>query len=287
MSKEATKSYKKNSQIIAKQKLHNIHNILQTEIESFPANSRLSRLPHAILSDIPVDEKYWNDSASTYNFKTQQQNANKWFKTMPEMRNQRRNFNFVNPNAVYVNPFELNQQQPANKYDGNRIKKIYHDLQNLHHPNHKIDKFKNYLLETLEPPDPQKDSKWKKLVRFLLNNPLKIARFIWHYLLLQIHIFYNLWLFFSLFWSTPPLEFFCIGFALFWTKIIYEIYRDIMHKDDIFHQSNIPKEISIAAAISAGLGVIMRMKALNGEITESYWHQSWISQNSTVDIHTA
>lgn len=70
---------------------------------------------------------------------------------------------------------------------------------------------------------------------------------------------------------TPPLFWFFIGFGLFWTKIVYEVYRDILHRDDQVYQSDLTKELSIMAAITATIGAVLKVKADKGLITEGWW----------------
>lgn len=88
---------------------------------------------------------------------------------------------------------------------------------------------------------------------------------------MQIHLVYNLGLLYATFYSTPPLMAFVIGLTLFWMKVVYELYRDIMHRDDPLYSSNVPKEMSIAAAISASMGFVLNMKAQEGDLTDAWW----------------
>ena len=137
-------------------------------------------------------------------------------------------------------------------------------------PPHNMDVGRLWVLETLK--ENTGDTSFiYVIIDFLLGTPFEIVRAIWHYIILEIHLAYNLGLLYVTFYTTPPLIFFVIGLTLFWIKVIYEIYRDIMHRDDPNYSSNVPKEMSIAAAISASMGFVLNIKAQGGDITEAWW----------------
>jgi hypothetical protein len=137
-------------------------------------------------------------------------------------------------------------------------------------PPHNMDVGRLWVLETLKE-NTSETSFIYVIIDFLLGTPFEIVRAIWHYIILEIHLAYNLGLLYVTFYTTPPLIFFVIGLTLFWIKVIYEIYRDIMHRDDPNYSSNVPKEMSIAAAISASMGFVLNIKAQGGDITEAWW----------------
>lgn len=152
--------------------------------------------------------------------------------------------------------------------------------QSMEPPIHNVDRYKDWLLNGLKSDGTQNYGAYDgdtdenylyRIMSFLLGTPLTIFRFFWHYIILEIHLVYNLLLLYFTVYATPPIFFFIIGLTLFWIKVIYELYRDIMHRDDPVYDSNIPKEMSIAAAISASFGFILNMRAQNGEITEAWW----------------
>jgi hypothetical protein len=137
-------------------------------------------------------------------------------------------------------------------------------------PPHNMDVGRLWVLETLK--ENTGDTSFiYVIIDFLLGTPFEIVRAIWHYIILEIHLAYNLGLLYVTFYTTPPLIFFVIGLTLFWIKVIYEIYRDIMHRDDPNYSSNVPKEMSIAAAISASMGFVLNIKAQGGDVTEAWW----------------
>lgn len=142
----------------------------------------------------------------------------------------------------------------------------------MEHPPHKIDKYRAWVLEELKSNDPNiEDKTGYQVLQFLLGTPLNIARSFWHYVVLQIHLVYNLGLLYITFYSTPPVAFFVVGVTFFWIKVLYELYRDIMHRSDPLYSSGVAKEMSIAAAISASMGFILKLKAQGGELTDAWW----------------
>lgn len=138
--------------------------------------------------------------------------------------------------------------------------------QSMEPPPHFMDQYRDTLMEKLETVKNPDRWYWRWL-RHLLTVPFFRIRSTWHYIILPAPLFYNLGLMFLLYFTTPPMAFFAFGVGLFWLKIVYELYRDIMHRDDVLYRSNVPKDLSIMAAISAGIGLILRMKAEAGEIT--------------------
>lgn len=145
--------------------------------------------------------------------------------------------------------------------------------QSMEPPEHNIDKLKNWILNHFHDDNKNKTNQpiYYKLIDFLLDWPLWIFRQFWNYVILEIHLGYNLILLYVSFFITPSILFFVIGFTLFWIKIIYELYRDIMHRDDPVYQSLIPREMSFAAALSASFGFVMKVKAESGDITDAWW----------------
>lgn len=142
-------------------------------------------------------------------------------------------------------------------------------------PDHNVDVIRNWVLDECKPNEGSADNScyvyFYKLLAWFMGTPFTILRTIWNYIILEIHLVYNLGLLYLTFCATPPLCYFIIGLTLFWMKVIYEIYRDIMHRDDPAYVSQVPKEMSIAAAISASMGFVLNMKAKNGEINKAWW----------------
>lgn len=145
--------------------------------------------------------------------------------------------------------------------------------QSMEPPVHNVDRYKDWLLEKLriDTLDEQHQTAIYRVSNFMMGSPLMIFRAFWHYVVMQIHLVYNLGLLYATFYSTPPLMAFVIGLTLFWMKVVYELYRDIMHRDDPLYSSNVPKEMSIAAAISASMGFVLNMKAQEGDLTDAWW----------------
>ncbi|KAG0668823.1 hypothetical protein C6P42_004701 [Pichia californica] len=145
--------------------------------------------------------------------------------------------------------------------------------QSVEPPEHNVDRFKDWVLEFLydENVSESKQHTYYFVAKYILGWPLWIARQIWNYVILQIHLAYNLTLLYASFFITPRIAFFVIGFTMFWVKIIYELYRDIMHRDDPVYNSNIPREMSFAAAISASFGFVLKVKAETGDISDAWW----------------
>jgi hypothetical protein len=159
-----------------------------------------------------------------------------------------------------------------------RDKQITHALniisQSMEPPSHNADKYREWLLNELKPEEEVSGSfnaKAYKIVNFMMGTPFTVLRALWHYIILEIHLAYNLTLLYFTAITTPPLYFFVIGLILFWFKVIYELYRDIMHRDDPLYASNVAKEMSIAAAISASMGFVLNIKAQSGAITTAWW----------------
>lgn len=145
--------------------------------------------------------------------------------------------------------------------------------QSMEPPVHNVDRYKNWLLKEFHTNEQEaaNQSEFYKFLSFLLGTPLTLLRAFWHYVILEIHLAYNLVLLYSTFFVTPPIIYFIIGLTLFWIKVLYELYRDILHRDDPLYSSNVAKEMSIAAAISASFGFILNIKAQQGEINEAWW----------------
>lgn len=144
--------------------------------------------------------------------------------------------------------------------------------QSLEPSPHLLDRYRKSLLEKLE--NKQDPQRWYwRFSRHLLAAPFFRIRTIWHYLILPAPLFYNMGLLFALYFTTPPLVFFAVGLTLFWAKIVYELYRDVLHRDDMLYHSNVPKDLSLLAAITAGIGLILKMKAEAGEVT-----LQWLTQ---------
>lgn len=145
--------------------------------------------------------------------------------------------------------------------------------QSMEPPFHNVDRYRDWLLDELRTSssDDNENTLLYKAIDFILGTPFDLIRSLWHYIILEIPLIYNLALLYYTFYQTPPLIFFVIGLTLFWMKVLYEIYRDIMHRDDPNYTSNVPKEMSIAAAISASMGFILNIKAQGGDITDAWW----------------
>ena len=145
--------------------------------------------------------------------------------------------------------------------------------QSMEPPVHNVDRYKDWLLDKLriDNLDEQHQTAIYRVINFMTGLPLTLFRAFWHYVVMQIHLVYNLGLLYATFYSTPPLIAFVIGLTLFWMKVVYELYRDIMHRDDPLYSSNVPKEMSIAAAISASMGFVLNMKAQEGKLTSAWW----------------
>lgn len=145
--------------------------------------------------------------------------------------------------------------------------------QSMEPPIHNIDRYKDWILDKLriDSLDERHQTMIYKFADFMMGMPLTIFRAFWHYVIMEIHLVYNLGLLYVTFYTTPPLMAFVVGLTLFWMKVVYELYRDIMHRDDPIYSSNVPKEMSIAAAISASMGFVLNMKAQGGQITEAWW----------------
>ncbi|GMG21488.1 unnamed protein product [Ambrosiozyma monospora] len=102
-----------------------------------------------------------------------------------------------------------------------------------------------------------------------------VGRFIWHYVIMEIHLMFNLML---IFWSvvdTPPLLAFAIALILSWIRIIIEIYRDKLHVDEIGYESRTGRQLSITSALHASLGFILKAKIENGVIGSTWW-ATWV-----------
>lgn len=145
--------------------------------------------------------------------------------------------------------------------------------QSMEPPVHKMDKFRDWILKEFQPREEASVAeKWRySIINYLMGVPFTMSRAFWHYVVLEIHLVYNLMLLYATFLQTPPIIYFVIGITLFWIKIIYELYRDIIHRDDPIYASEVPKELSLAAAISATMGFILNMKAQAGEINLAWW----------------
>lgn len=138
--------------------------------------------------------------------------------------------------------------------------------QSMEPPPHFLDEYRERLLKYLE--ELRNPDRWYwRCLRHLLNVPFFRLRTFWHYIIMPSPLFYNLALLLSLYFTTPPLIAFVVGVGLFWCKIVYELYRDIMHRDDIPYNSNVAKELSLLAACSAAIAVAMKMKADIGRMT--------------------
>ncbi|ESX02949.1 hypothetical protein KL918_002277 [Ogataea parapolymorpha] len=147
-------------------------------------------------------------------------------------------------------------------------------------PQHTIDQIRkriySYLLgdnqvETVHINEVKDIPRWKRLIIYLMGPPLDGLRSFSQYVILQIHILYNVTLMMVSIVSTPPLIFYVVGFVLFWTKVVYEMYRDVVHRDDQFHTSFLSRELALMATISASYGVVMKFKTEAGIITEAWW----------------
>ncbi|KAG7695536.1 hypothetical protein KL930_003534 [Ogataea haglerorum] len=147
-------------------------------------------------------------------------------------------------------------------------------------PQHTIDQIRkriySYLLGHKQEEAPHiseiKDiPRWKRVVLYLMGPPLDRLRSFSQYIILQIHILYNVTLMMVSIVSTPPLIFYVVGFVLFWAKVVYEMYRDVVHRDDQFHTSFLSRELALMATLSASYGVVMKFKTEAGIITEAWW----------------
>ncbi|KAG7695866.1 hypothetical protein KL933_002548 [Ogataea haglerorum] len=147
-------------------------------------------------------------------------------------------------------------------------------------PQHTIDQIRkriySYLLGHKQEEAPRiseiKDiPRWKRVVLYLMGPPLDRLRSFSQYIILQIHILYNVTLMMVSIVSTPPLIFYVVGFVLFWAKVVYEMYRDVVHRDDQFHTSFLSRELALMATLSASYGVVMKFKTEAGIITEAWW----------------
>ncbi|KAH3670543.1 hypothetical protein OGAPHI_001058 [Ogataea philodendri] len=113
--------------------------------------------------------------------------------------------------------------------------------------------------------------RWKRFLIYLLGPPLDMFRSFSQYFILEAHILYNIPLLMVSIATTPPLIFYVIGFVLFWIKVIYELYRDIVHRDDPIHTSFLSRELALMATVSASYGVVMKFKTEAGVLTEAWW----------------
>lgn len=138
----------------------------------------------------------------------------------------------------------------------------------LEPPHHYVDDLRDYLLKKF---GSSSNRVVKIISQTLLGSPYVIARWIWHYVILEIHLFYNLGLLYATIVTTPALVFYVVGITLFWLRIVYEIYRDVLHRDDPIYESDLTKEISVAAALTATMGYVVKLKMDDGLITSSWW----------------
>jgi len=138
----------------------------------------------------------------------------------------------------------------------------------LEPPHHYVDDLRDSLLKRFER---SPNTTVKILSRTVLGSPYSIARWIWHYVILEMHLFYNLGLLYATIVTTPALIFYVVGISLFWLRIIYEIYRDILHRDDPIYESDLTKETSIAAALAATMGFVVKLKMDDGLISSTWW----------------
>lgn len=179
----------------------------------------------------------------------------------------------INPSVVGQTNVRFVTTEERDRRDRQVTNSLGMIAQSLEQPVHYTDVATNWLLDSLRIEGlPEEMQPWYyKTVNFLVGYPFSILRTIWHYTILEINFIYNLTLLFVSFYRTPPVSAFVIGISLFWIKILYELYRDILHRDDALYQSNVPREMSLAAAISASMGFILKMKAQEGDITDAWW----------------
>lgn len=165
-----------------------------------------------------------------------------------------------------------NARTPPSSGKRDRERRLMHAISvvtaTLEPPHHYIDDLRNYIRDKLDHSSLRIVRWWSN---FILGFPFVLLRAIWHYVILEMHLFYNLGLLYYTVIATPELIYYVIGMSLFWIRIVYEVYRDILHRDDPIYTSTMAGELSIAAAISAGMGFIVKIKMDQGIITESWW----------------
>ncbi|ODV86816.1 hypothetical protein CANARDRAFT_21803 [[Candida] arabinofermentans NRRL YB-2248] len=147
--------------------------------------------------------------------------------------------------------------------------------QSMNPPQHLVDAMRSRTLVALDTYAPE-NSIIKKLIVFLLGKPFSLARCFVNYFILEFYVIYNVTLLMVSIFDTPEIGYYILGFVLFWMSILFELYRDIVHRDDPFFRSNLSRELSLGAAMSASYGIVLKFKTQTGQITEDWW-ATWTS----------
>ncbi|GMF07893.1 unnamed protein product [Ambrosiozyma monospora] len=101
-----------------------------------------------------------------------------------------------------------------------------------------------------------------------------VARLICRYSIREFDLMFNLVLIFWSLLDTPPLFAFAFDLLLIWLHVMVEVYKDKLHIDDFTYDSRTLVQLSIATALHASLGFVIKTKVESGAIDANWWRFS-------------